>query len=340
MSKLIDLTGQRYGRLVVQGIHDKKSGQIRWSCLCDCGNVIPVYKHTLLRDNGTIKSCGCVYLDELKTHIGEKKDYLEIVGVEQIGRKGRVIVKCVCGKRKSMQLSQFYNENVHSCGCVGIAKGKDNPYYKHGMSRTRIFNVYRDMINRCYDHNDVSYIHYGARGITVCDEWLGDKGVKEFCEWSYKNGYDEKAQRGQCTLDRIDPNGDYRPENCRWVSMSVQANNKRNNNYYTIDGITKTLSEWCREYKVENVQSVWIRIKNGMDVKTALTKPMQKKVSEMTEQELAERKRKTLERDRKWRSEHKEQIQASRRKWIENNPEKNIQSKRRYEEKKKMQKIQ
>lgn len=340
MSKLIDLTGKRFGRLVVQGIHDKKNGTIRWSCLCDCGNVIPVYKHVLLRDNGTIKSCGCVYLDELKTHIGERKDYLEIAGVKQIGRKGRVVVRCDCGNEKIMQLSQFYNIAVHSCGCVGVPKGKDNNRYIHGMSRTRIFNVYRDMINRCCDPNDISYIHYGARGIKVCDEWLGDKGVKEFCEWAYENGYDKNAKRGQCTLDRIDPNGDYCPENCRWVSMSVQANNKTNNNYYTIDGVTKTLSEWCREYGNLCVQSVYGRLKRGMDIKTALTKPMQKKVSEMTEEELAERKRKALERDRKWRSEHKEQIQASRRKWIENNPEKNIQSKRRYEEKKKMQKIQ
>ena len=237
-------------------------------------------------------------------------------------------------------LSRFYNENVHSCGCVGVAQGKDSPNYKHGMSRTRIFNVYRDMINRCYNHNDVSYIHYGARGVTVCDEWLGDKGVKEFCEWSYKNGYDENATRGQCTLDRIDPNGDYRPENCRWVSMSVQANNKRNNNYYTIDGVTKTLSEWCREYGNLCVQSVYNRLQRGWDIKTALEKPMQKKVSEMTEEELAERKRKALERDRKWRSEHKEQIQASRRKWIDKNPDKNIQSKRKYMEKRKSQKLQ
>lgn len=340
MSKLIDLTGQRFGRLVVQGMHDKKNGTIRWSCLCDCGNVIPVYKHTLLRDNGTIKSCGCVYLDELKMHIGEKKDYLEIVGVEQIGRKGRVIVKCVCGKSKSMQLSQFYNENVHSCGCVGVPKGKDSKRYIHGMSRTRIFSVYRDMINRCYDKNDISYSNYGARGIVVCPEWIGNRGVENFVEWAYKNGYDENAPRGKCTLDRIDVDKGYSPSNCRWVSMSIQANNKTNNNYYTIDGVTKTLSEWCAEYGNLCVQSVYGRLKRGMDIKTALTKPMQKKVSEMTEEELAERKRKTLERDRKWRSEHKEQIQASRRKWIENNPEKNIQSKRRYEEKKKMQKIQ
>lgn len=261
MSKLIDLTGKRFGRLTVQGIHDKKSGQIRWSCLCDCGNVIPVYKHTLFKENGTIKSCGCVYLDELKEHIGERRDYLEIVGVKQIGRKGRVVVKCDCGKEKIMQLSQFYNKSIHSCGCVGVPKGKDSNRYIHGMSRTRIFNVYRDMINRCYDKNDISYENYGGRGIIVCPEWLEECGVENFVEWAYENGYDENAPRGQCTLDRIDVNGDYCPDNCRWVSMSVQANNKSNNNYYTIDGVTKTLSEWCREYNVENFQSVWSRIK-------------------------------------------------------------------------------
>ena len=335
MSNKIDLTGQHFGRLTALNY----VGNGKWECKCDCGNIISVFKGTLLRDNGTIKSCGCVYIDELRKEIGKRKDYLEIIDVKQYGRKGRVVVKCDCGTIKEMTLSRFNNPSVHSCGCVGVAKGKDSPNYKHGMSRTRIFNVYRDMINRCYNHNDVSYIHYGARGVTVCDEWLGDKGVKEFCEWSYKNGYDENAPRGKCTLDRIDPNGDYCPENCRWVSMSVQANNKRNNNYYTIDGVTKTLSEWCREYGNLCVQSVYHRLQRGWDIKTALEKPMQKKVSEMTEEELAERKRKALERDRKWRSEHKEQVQASRRKWIENNPEKNIQSKRRYEEKKKIKKM-
>lgn len=335
MSNKIDLTGQHFGRLTALNY----VGNGKWECKCDCGNIISVFKGTLLRDNGTIKSCGCVYIDELRKEIGKRKDYLEIIDVKQYGRKGRVVVKCDCGTIKEMTLSRFNNPSVHSCGCVGVAKGKDSPNYKHGMSRTRIFNVYRDMINRCYNHNDVSYIHYGARGVTVCDEWLGDKGVKEFCEWSYKNGYDENAPRGKCTLDRIDHNGDYCPENCRWVSMSVQANNKRNNNYYTIDGVTKTLSEWCREYGNLCVQSVYHRLQRGWDIKTALEKPMQKKVSEMTEEELAERKRKALERDRKWRSEHKEQVQASRRKWIENNPEKNIQSKRRYEEKKKIKKM-
>ena len=122
--------------------------------------------------------------------------------------------------------------------------------------------------------------------------------------------------------------------------MYVQSNNRRNNNFYTIDGVTKTLSEWCREYGNLCIQSVYGRLKRGMDIKTALTKPMQKKVSEMTNEELMERRKRCLERDRKWRLEHKEQIQASRRKWVDNNPDKNIQSKRKYMEKRKSQKLQ
>lgn len=160
-----------------------------------------------------------------------------------------------------MKLSQFYNKNVHSCGCIGVKKGKDSPNYIHGMSKTRIFNIYRDMINRCYNKNDISYKNYGGRGITVCPEWLGEKGVTNFTEWSYTNGYDEKAPRGKCTIDRIDVNGNYEPGNCRWVSMYVQSNNRRNNNFYTIDGVTKTLSEWCREYGNLCVQSVYGRLK-------------------------------------------------------------------------------
>ena len=208
---------------------------------------------------------------------------------------------------------------------------------KHGLSRTRIYGVYRDMYNRCYNEKDISYDNYGGRGIKVCQEWLDDFMI--FRKWAYDNGYDENAPRGNYTLDRINPDGDYEPSNCRWANNYTQMNNKRNNLYYEIDGVTKTLSEWCREYGNLCVQSVYGRIKRGMDIKTALTKPMRKNIKDMTEEEKEIRRKKALERDRKWRAEHKEQINASRRKWIENNPEKNIQSKRRYEEKKKIKKM-
>lgn len=340
MSKKIDLTGERFGRLTVIGEYDKsKTGNIRWKCQCDCGNIIPVFKSTLLKDNGTIKSCGCTYIDELKKEIGKRKDFLEIIDVKQYGRKGRVVVKCDCGTIKEMTLSRFNNPSVHSCGCVGIPKGEESPYYQHGMSKKRIYGVYRDMFNRCYNPKDISYKNYGAKGITICDEWLGNNGIKNFSDWAYDNGYDENAERGECTLDRINVEKGYSPENCRLVSMEIQANNKTSNRYFEIDGEIKTLSEWCREYGISCVQSVYGRLNRGMDIKTALTKPMQKRVKDMTKEEIEERKRKRLESDRKWRKEHQEQIRASRRKWVENNPEKDKECKRKYEEKKKLERI-
>lgn len=332
MSKKTDLTGQRFGRLTALNY----VGNGKWECKCDCGNIIQVFKGTLLRDNGTIKSCGCVYADELKKEIGIRKDHLEIIGVKQYGRKGRVVVRCDCGTIKEMTLSQFKNTSVHSCGCIGVLKGSDNPNFQHGMSRTRIYGVYRDMYNRCYNENDISYSNYGGRGITICPEWLGDNGIKNFSEWAYSNGYDENAERGECTIDRIDVNGNYEPSNCRWTNTETQSNNKSSNRYFEIDGVTKTLSEWCREYGNLCVQSVWHRIENGMDIKSALTKPMRKKKSDMTEQELEERKQRKIEMDRKYRAEHKEQIRAYKEKWRKNNIEKDRASKRKYEEKKKL----
>lgn len=90
-----------------------------------------------------------------------------------------------------------------------------------------------------------SYKNYGSRGITVCDEWKTDYAA--FKKWAYANGYDENAPRGQCTIDRIDVNGDYSPDNCRWTTWEEQQSNKRNNVYITANGKTQTIAEWSRE---------------------------------------------------------------------------------------------
>jgi len=111
---------------------------------------------------------------------------------------------------------------------------------KHGMSNTKIYRNYYHMISRCYDVNDISYKNYGQRGITVCEDWKNS--FKSYYDWIMANGYEEYL-----TLDRIDNDGDYEPNNCRWVTVKEQSNNRRSNVWITINDITKTQTEWSRQ---------------------------------------------------------------------------------------------
>lgn len=152
-------------------------------------------------------------------------------------RKNKKVVwlcKCDCGNECEIVGTHLTSGNTRSCGC--IAK-------PHGMFGTRIYNVWHTMKERCYVPTQISYPNYGGRGIKVCDEWLD---FIPFMNWAYENGYDENSKRGECTLDRIDPNKDYCPENCRWVPYSVQANNKTDNVYLEYNGIIDTLSNHAR----------------------------------------------------------------------------------------------
>ena len=167
--KLLDLTGQRFGMLVVIGFAGKSNnGHSKWLCKCDCGNEVTVSYEALKR--GDYKSCGCYRS-------------------ERIGNMAR----------------------------------------KHEQHGTRLYGIWNGMKTRCSNPNRRGFENYGGRGITVCDEWLND--FQSFYRWAIANGYDETAPRGQCTLDRINNDGNYDPSNCRWVSMRVQANNRRKPKY-------------------------------------------------------------------------------------------------------------
>lgn len=137
---------------------------------------------------------------------------------------------------------------------MGSPIGNKN-HYIHGLSHTRIDNIYKSMISRCYNANSCNFKHYGAKGIKVCDEWGNDR--RRFYEWAFNNGY-----KDDLTIDRIDCFGNYEPSNCRWVSQKVQQNNRTNTIRITYQGETRTISEWSDITGIKH-KTIWSRYRRG-----------------------------------------------------------------------------
>ena len=170
------------------------------------------------------------------------------------------LFKCDCGKEKAIDKYSVLRGLTQSCGCLGDEKRIERNT-KHGLFGTekRLYGCWQDMKNRCYNPNRKKYQIYGARGIIVCDEWKND--FKCFYDWARRNGYKDNL-----TLDRIDVNGNYCPENCRWATLKEQANNTRKNKKITINGITKNLQEWLDICKISH-GSYYYRIHKGLTEK-------------------------------------------------------------------------
>ena len=116
------------------------------------------------------------------------------------------------------------------------------------MKRERLQNIFLHMKDRCYNPNNKEFKNYGGRGISICKEWQtphSHKGGRAFKKWALENGYAENL-----TIDRIDTNKGYSPDNCRWVSMEVQQNNKRNNRFITYKGKTQSIAQWSKELEL------------------------------------------------------------------------------------------
>lgn len=165
------------------------------------------------------------------------------------GQKGRRRTmwkcRCDCGNIVEVESTHLRTEHTKSCGCIS-KENISKLNYKNGLSNSRLNTAYRNMLNRCYREKDSMYDLYGGRGIIVCDEWLPrNNGFVNFCEWAISHGYSEHL-----TLDRIDNEKGYFPDNCRWVDKYQQANNKRNNYYLNINGKIDTVGNWARKLNI------------------------------------------------------------------------------------------
>lgn len=170
---------------------------------------------------------------------GRRIGRLTVIEETDERRSGSVVwlCKCDCGNYKRISANSLKSGRVLSCGCYN-----KEVISTHGLSHTRLHHAWTSMKERCANPKNKEYPNYGGRGIRVCDEWLNS--FEAFKEWAVANGYKNDAKRGDCTLDRIDVNGDYESSNCRWVDMKTQGRNRRSNHMLTINGETHCIAEW------------------------------------------------------------------------------------------------
>ena len=149
--------------------------------------------------------------------------------------------KCDCGNIVDIFGEHLRRGHTKSCGCLlkEIASNKTiERNTTHNKSKTRLYRIYSNMKSRCYNKQHSAYQNYGGRGINICDEWLNSFVV--FYDWAMDNGYQDDL-----SIDRIDNNKGYSPDNCHWATSKQQCNNTRSNVYFTYNGKKHTLAEWC-----------------------------------------------------------------------------------------------
>jgi len=198
-----DISGQRFGRLLVISYAGRGKHSTVWNCLCDCGNYCQIDGCSLKR--GFTRSCGC------------------------LAKEARITQKTT-----------------------------------HGFGKHPLRNTYLLMIKRCYNQEDPSYGRYGGRGITVCDRWR-----ESFESFVADMGDRPKGH----SIDRIDNDGPYSPENCRWATVLQQNNNQRRNHKLTCNGETLTITEWANRLGITR-RAILSRLRYGWPTERVLTEPV------------------------------------------------------------------
>lgn len=297
--KYRNMIGKKIWRLTVVEYKRVNNG-IRdipyFRCKCECGNEIETVAAAVL--SGHTKSCGCYKLDKFKSidrgeyefpknhisQIGEKYGNLTIIDCIRKNNENFFKCHCDCGNEIETRVTGVLSGKTVSCGCYRRSKefieSVAKKSKKHGFSHTRIYHIYKGMIDRCYNENALYYKKYGGRGIRVCDNWLNKdnyEGLKNFYNWALDNGYEKDL-----TIDRIDNDGPYAPWNCRWVTQTIQNINKGDTVYISFTQLndndesvvyTFPLSIWSKLTGLNRgtINSRLRKKSNKWTVETALT---------------------------------------------------------------------
>lgn len=162
---------------------------------------------------------------EVKDLTGQRFGRLTVIGRagSTPGGVAAWLCRCECGNEAIVAGWSLRCGNTKSCTCLKNEVAKEL-FTVHGKCMSRLHGVWKGMKERCSNPKHNRYHRYGGRGITVCDDWLNN--FQAFYDWAMANGYDENAPRGQCTIDRIDNDKGYSPDNCRWVDMKGQRHNQ------------------------------------------------------------------------------------------------------------------
>ena len=177
---------------------------------------------------------------------GQRYNRLTVVEIVEGSAPVKSYWKCVCdcGNVTFVSGANLRSGAVKSCGCLR----KDiKTTLRHNMTGTRLYNVWASMKNRCYNPNQASYKNYGGRGIHMCEDWR--KTPDKFFEWAMGSGYSDDL-----TIERIDVDKDYCPENCKWIPFNTQQSNRTSCRSFTHDGRTQNLTDWCKELGLQYKQ--------------------------------------------------------------------------------------
>lgn len=176
--------------------------------------------------------------------------------------------KCACGREIDVWAYRL-KKRQKSCGCMKKQLISESSK-THGESKTRLYRIWHYMRVRCNNPHHNGYDRYGGRGIQICEEW---NDFEAFKRWAIQAGYDENAPSRQCTIDRINNNKGYSPDNCRWATAKEQANNRSSNHLMTYHGETHNISEWADITGIDR-RAILARLKRGWSDERALSEPV------------------------------------------------------------------